>query len=484
MTSGSRGAAPAFLERMRQVGPGGLPCRDETKEQSRPDRNRCRCGQDAPVQRNRADARHVVRHGVREHPHGPERQDHGQQRPDRGQHEALDEARAHQPPAAGAERGTHAGLALARACAGQEQRGDVDARNQQHDGHGAEEHQHPRPRPCAHDVIAKRAEANRRALAPLGMRRQDAVADPVHVGLRLLDGDAWLQPAGDLQVDVDLLRDADPLRFRDDIGEVQVRRTGCPERPGEALRHDADDVEGLAIERERPADDGGLAAVAALPQSVAQDRHALAAGDFVVSRERVPHDRLHAQHVEEAGRRALHPEVFRFAAGLLHGHRPTGDGGHGLEHLLLGGPVHVVLGRGAGDAERIRRGIGGAEEGRTPLADGDEPVVFVEWQAAQHDRVDDGEDGRRGADAQRKDDQRNGREGGRGPERTQGGDKVSAHAALDAPGHCLSSVRRALSRPTPVRTCGRRPTGRTRTGRACRSAAGTPSTGRDGAPGA
>ena len=65
------------------------------------------------------------------------------------------------------------------------------------------------------------------------------------------------------------------------------------------------------------------------------------------------------------------------------------------------------------------------------LEHGDEPIVFVEGQAAQHDGIDDGENGRAGADAERQNSQRNGRERWRGAQRAQSCSKVVEHVALD-----------------------------------------------------
>ncbi len=62
-----------------------------------------------------------------------------------------------------------------------------------------------------------------------------------------------------------------------------------------------------------------------------------------------------------------------------------------------------------------------------PLADRDKPVVLVERQPSQHDGVDDGEDGRAGADAEGEHRQGHDGEGSRTGEGAEGGLEVVAH---------------------------------------------------------
>ena len=61
-----------------------------------------------------------------------------------GQQDALGEELADQAPASRAHGGAHADLALAGGGAGEQQVGDVDARDQEHEAHGGGEGQHRR----------------------------------------------------------------------------------------------------------------------------------------------------------------------------------------------------------------------------------------------------------------------------------------------------------------------------------------------------
>ena len=97
--------------------------------------------------------------------------------------------------------------------------------------------------------------------------------------------------------------------------------------------------------------------------------------------------------------------------------------GQAVERVLHPPPVQVHLRRGRAAAERGRLG-------RIVLEDDCEPVVFVERERAQHDGVDDREDGRAGADPERQDRERDGGECRRLAQRPKGGLEVVAHMRL------------------------------------------------------
>ena len=117
--------------------------------------------------RDGADASHAVRHRAPQHLHAPPREHDGEQRPKTGEHHVLHQQLTNQPPASRTQCGPHAHFALARGRARQLQRGHVHARNQQDEPDRAEQHQHPRLRARADDVIDQRARANQRVLVPL-----------------------------------------------------------------------------------------------------------------------------------------------------------------------------------------------------------------------------------------------------------------------------------------------------------------------------
>ena len=98
--------------------------------------------------------------------------------------------------------------------------------------------------------------------------------DGPQVRARLLEADARLQPAereeeqaASLLVPVEVRLDDVVHRHRHPDG-----RAAAEESPGESPRRDADDRERRPVQRQRPPDDGGIAAQAALPEAMADDR--------------------------------------------------------------------------------------------------------------------------------------------------------------------------------------------------------------------
>jgi hypothetical protein len=69
----------------------------------------------------------------------------------------------------------------------------------------------------------------------------------------------------------------------------------------ESLGQNADDLEPLAIQRDRPADDRRIAAVPALPHAVAEHCLQRRPGDIVAAVEHTPGCRAHPQHRQQAG---------------------------------------------------------------------------------------------------------------------------------------------------------------------------------------
>src|SRR4029077_2087456 len=82
---------------------------------------------------------------------------------------------------------------------------------------------------------------------------------------------------------------------------------------GDAPGHAADNRVRLAVERDAPADDGAIAAEAALPQAVAQDRDMLVADLVFLLGEGAAGQRRHAQDREEVGRDARPVQALRLA---------------------------------------------------------------------------------------------------------------------------------------------------------------------------
>ena len=98
--------------------------------------------------------------------------------------------------------------------------------------------------------------------------------------------------------------------------------SGC-ERPPELRRQHADDLEGLAVERDRPADHRRIGAEAPAPQRVAEQDDAMAADGFLLGAEVASERRRDADDVEKRRRHlraAARARVRRHRSGCR---RPT-----------------------------------------------------------------------------------------------------------------------------------------------------------------
>jgi len=220
-------------------------------------------------------------------------------------------------------------------------------------------------------------------------------------------------------------------------GHVDVGRLKEPER----RRHHADDDDGTAVELERPAEHVRRAAEAALPQIVADDRDRGRAGLVIVGAERAAERRRHAQRVEHVRAQHLGVEPDGLAAARQN-HRQVPEGADASHLRRLFAQVGIVQ-------DRQRDGVGKI---RRALAQDHDPAGIGERQRTQQHGVDDGEDRRRRADAERQRHDGDGGEAGLATERPRGETQLSHAASIMPPASgarpsaCLS---RAWRRPRP-----------------------------------
>src|SRR5205085_10236149 len=135
---------------------------------------------------------------------------------------------------------------------------------------------------------------------------------PVHVRVLAADG---VRELGDLRARTLYVNAV--LQTADDREEVRASVVGaekvCVEGDGlpdvrvvvgevEGGGHDADDRARLPVERQGLAYDIGVAAEASLPERVADDDHAVAAGPVLLFVEGAPFERRDAERGEESGR--------------------------------------------------------------------------------------------------------------------------------------------------------------------------------------
>jgi hypothetical protein len=130
-------------------------------------------------------------------------------------------------------------------------------------------------------------------------------------------------------------------------GGLRIERKGRPDlrahREVESLRRNTNDFVRLTIERDGLADDGAIAAEAALPHPITDHRAVILARGFLVARECSPEGRLHAQRREQIGGYVEALDSLRFVAPddvdvpPLHGSEP-------LDRSCLRLPVEEIRG--------------------------------------------------------------------------------------------------------------------------------------------
>ncbi len=205
---------------------------------------------------------------------------------------------------------------------------------------------------------------------------------------------------------------AEPPR-RTTVADTGMMIVGGPAdfRSHEPRRQDADDREGLALQRDRLADRVGRAAEALLPEVVADHRHGpvrAATACVVRLRERAADERLDAEDVEEPA--ACVGAVRELA---LAAHRQVearaAPGERAVEQLVL--PIADLL------PDRIRP---------RAAVDLDEALGLVHGQRLVDEAVEDREERGIGAHAERERQHRDDGDDGRGPQRAPGIANVGA----------------------------------------------------------
>jgi hypothetical protein len=149
-----------------------------------------------------------------------------------------------------------------------------------------------------------------------------------------------------------------------------------------------------------PTGDRGVAAEAALPQLVADDRHGVASGQVLLRCEESPPGGADTEHREDLGARPRGGQAFGLAA--------TGevDGAEAESHHRLERAAFLAISQELGLGEARLRLVLPA------VPDLDDALRLRVGQRLQEDAVDQAEHGRVGADAQRQRQRRHGGESG------------------------------------------------------------------------
>jgi hypothetical protein len=263
----------------------------------------------------------------------------------------------------------------------------------------------------SYQVMVQRHDSHPHAGSELGVLLVECHGHAVHLIVRLLDGHTRLQPR-DRQPVVVPVAAAHFVVAGECDRPVDLGRKLDADGIGKLPRHHTDNLERLIVHFDALADHLRAAAKPPLPVAVAQDRDAVPAVDLVLGRERAPEHRCNTKHLEELVRDAQPSAIDWLASLVTHPQDAvTAGAGDRLERLLHPPPVEI----------RLRRRLSTPERGGPPrivLEHRHQPIVLVERQPAQDDRIDDGEDGGAGADAKREDSEGDSREVGREAQRT------------------------------------------------------------------
>ncbi len=190
---------------------------------------------------------------------------------------------------------------------------------------------------------------------------------------------------------------------------LEIRRVDRQRRPDlnisrrilELRAHDSDYGIWQGLQTDHLPDDVRVSGVSTLPEAVTQDDNMFSALLILILSETAAQSGLHSQQREEIGRDAGRQEPFGFpiAGEVVVGN--AAQDGDVLEHRVLRLQVAMV-GRRHRQPVKLRR--------LSP--ERHEPLRLRERQRAQHDGIDDAENRRRGADAEREREHSHGREAG------------------------------------------------------------------------
>ncbi len=339
--------------------------------------------------------------------------DEGKQQTERAsggaEHEALDEQLPRDPAGPCPERRADRELVTPRVAAHEREVRDVRARDQQYAADRAQQRPEHR-RDVADDVRLQRLQGRREAvvrdsLARHLSRRSRPCVEPnrqhaFDVGARFLQRHAGSEPRDTPKVEAAV----------SELAAVETQRRdqldlGRDVDKAESRGHDADDLRRAAIHRHDAADDRFVAAELPLPIGIGEDRRIGAVGlrRGFGFREQTAERRLNADRLEHAVRNSERAGLLRIAD---------------TRHAAAAGPPDPeVLERAVlvavGEVHRRRHGEPlGVDSGR-PVPEAHELVGIRIGQRLDQHRVDDAEDRRRCADAERE--REHGGRGERGP---------------------------------------------------------------------
>ena len=379
------GAARRVLERRRQIGAGAVQGGHETEHEARRHGQQGREAQHARIDADRVEAGGGHGAGGDDGSYAPRGEEGAGGAARRGEDHRLGEHLAYEPGRARPERRAHGDFATASRRAREREVRHVGARDEQHEGDGAHEHEEGQAERSGH-LLVQRHQHEALALVGRGVLRREPVREPVHRGAGRGERHLRSQPRHHLQDDQPPCRRCrvEPERPED----VRVRL----HRRAEVRRQHANDGVGDAGQRQRASNDAGVAAEMP-PERVRQENDRWGARSIVGGLEAPSERRRDTQHAEVVLADLGAREPLGFAVTAREARAPAGDGGGAREHVVLAAPV---------EEEGRRRPLprGPVLEAQV-LPDHDEAIGLRIGQRTQQHAVDDREDGRVGADAER-----------------------------------------------------------------------------------
>jgi hypothetical protein len=187
---------------------------------------------------------------------------------------------------------------VCRPDAREQQTRDVHARDEQQ--HADCRHQHEQR--CLHladDGVADRRRVDRRRPRALGEFARKTFGNARHLASELRFRRAVLQPGNHGE---EPRATPSPDLVRSEVREGNPDIDPAAGRIRERRRHDADDLERLLVQRDRPAHDRWIRAETARPETVTDHRHPVAPEHVVGGNQRPSQQRQRAECLEEAVR--------------------------------------------------------------------------------------------------------------------------------------------------------------------------------------
>jgi hypothetical protein len=162
-------AASAFAQRLLQLRTRRTECRHESERDAGED-GQCRGEQHhASVERDVFGARQLTGAQPNEELRADPGDEHTQRAADAGKYQALREQLPNDPSLSGAERRADGQLAFARRCAGEQQTRQVHRRHQQHETHGAQQHEQTRANLSNDRLLQRHRQRSRSAGVGVGI---------------------------------------------------------------------------------------------------------------------------------------------------------------------------------------------------------------------------------------------------------------------------------------------------------------------------